>query len=183
MAGISLIISRAYKVGDRVRIGDHLGDVVEMALPYTRLRTIKKEDVIISNSVVTQKEIINYSAPAEEAGSTILSTSLSIGYDVPGDLVTGLCMKAVDVTDGFLKDPPPVVFQKSLDDSYITYVVFAHHRSPHEMVTLNSKLNAALREVFDTAGVEIMSPTYLAHRNGNRTTINERYRQGPEGLE
>lgn len=175
MAGISLIISRAYKIGDRVKIGEHVGDIMELNLPYTRLRTLTQADVVMSNSIIIQKEIINYSSPVADRGSTVITSTITIGYDAPGDVVTELCLKAADATENVLKSPAPVVFQKSLDDFYVTYEVFAYTDRPLEMLITSSNLNANIREFFDKAGVEIMSPHYSAFRNGNRTTIPERY--------
>ena|GEM_PF-748175 len=175
MAGISLIISRAYKVGDRVKIGEHVGEVMELNLPCTRLRTVTQTDVVISNSSILQKEIINYSSPVADQGSTVITSTITIGYDAPGDAVTDLCLKAADATENVLKSPAPAVFQKSLDDFYVTYVIFAHIDKPLLMLETTSSLNANIREFFDKAGVEIMSPHYSAFRNGNKTTIPERY--------
>jgi len=175
MAGISLIISRAYKVGDRVKIGEHVGDVMELNLPYTRLRTLTQTDVVISNSTIIQKEIINYSSPVADQGSTVITSTITIGYDAPGDVVTELCQKAADATDNVLKSPAPVVFQKSLDDFYVTYEIFAYTDRPYDMLITNSNLNTNIRDFFDKAGVEIMSPHYSAFRNGNKTTIPERH--------
>jgi len=175
MAGISLIISRAYKIGDRVKIGEHVGDVTELNLPYTRLRTLTQADVVISNSSIIQKEIINYSSPVADQGSTIITSTITIGYDAPGDVVTSLCLKAADATVNVLKSPAPAVFQRSLDDFYVTYEIFAYTDRPHDMLITNSNLNANIREFFDKAGVEIMSPHYSAFRNGNKTTISERH--------
>jgi small-conductance mechanosensitive channel len=58
MAGYSLIYRRTFKVGDRVKINDVVGDVVEMRLQVTHLRTIKNEDVIIPNSVVLTSQVV-----------------------------------------------------------------------------------------------------------------------------
>ena len=49
VAGYSLTYRRAYRVGDRVKIGDVLGDVAEMRLQVTHLRSLKNEEIVIPN--------------------------------------------------------------------------------------------------------------------------------------
>jgi small-conductance mechanosensitive channel len=52
IAGYMLVYRRAFRVGDRVRIGETLGDVTEMRLQVTHVRTIKNETVTIPNSTI-----------------------------------------------------------------------------------------------------------------------------------
>jgi small-conductance mechanosensitive channel len=70
MAGLSINYIRAFKVGDRVRIGDTVGDVIDQSLLVTHLRTIKNEDVTVPNAMVLSAHIVNYSARAREEGSS-----------------------------------------------------------------------------------------------------------------
>lgn len=49
IAGLVLTYTRAYKIGDRVMLGDILGDVIEKSLLVTRIRTIKNEIISIPN--------------------------------------------------------------------------------------------------------------------------------------
>jgi small-conductance mechanosensitive channel len=75
---------RAYKIGDRIQIGEIIGDVVEKSLLVTRLKTIKNEIVSVPNSTVMSSHTTNFSADAAEHG-LILNTSVTIGYDAPGE--------------------------------------------------------------------------------------------------
>ena len=68
IAGYMMTYRRAFKVGDRVKIGDTIGDVIETRLQVTHLRTIKNEEIIIPNSQILTGEVINYSSLARDAG-------------------------------------------------------------------------------------------------------------------
>jgi small-conductance mechanosensitive channel len=175
LAGISLIASRAYKVGDWVKIGDHMGTVTEVALAFTRLQTNRNIDVILSNTQVLQKEVQNYSSAVTEKGGMGISTSITIGYDAHGDVVRDLCLKAVEATENIVREPRPVVLQRSLEDFYVSYEIWAFSDNPKAYIMTLSALNANIREFFDRAGVEIMSPHYKSLRDGTKTTIPERY--------
>jgi small-conductance mechanosensitive channel len=171
LAGISLIASRAYKKGDWVEIGDTMGVVTEVALAFTRIRTNRNIDVVMSNSQILQKVVQNFSSAIAERGGMAISTSISIGYEIHGDIVRDLCMKAAAATDNIVSEPAPIVHQRSLDDSYVSYEIFAFTDNPHPYLITLSALNANIREIFDRAGVEILSPHYKAYRDGSKTTI------------
>ena len=82
VAGLVITYMRPFKIGDRIKIGDVTGDVVEKTLLVTRIRTIKNEVITIPNSSVLNGNTTNYSSEAIEKG-LIIHTTVTIGYDVP----------------------------------------------------------------------------------------------------
>ncbi|HLN91176.1 MAG TPA: mechanosensitive ion channel domain-containing protein, partial [Patescibacteria group bacterium] len=104
MAGLSITYMRAFKVGDRIRIGDTVGDVIDQTLLVTHLRTIKNEDVTVPNAMVLNAHIVNYSARAREDG-LILHTAVTIGYDAPWRTVHELLIEAARKTPCILVEP------------------------------------------------------------------------------
>jgi small-conductance mechanosensitive channel len=66
VAGVILTYMRPFKLGDRVKIADTMGDVVEKTLLITRIHTIKNVEITIANAMVLNSHIINFSAPAEQ---------------------------------------------------------------------------------------------------------------------
>jgi len=174
MAGLSITYMRAFKVGDRVRIGDTIGDVIDQSLLVTHVRTIKNEDVTVPNAMVLNAHIVNYSARAREEG-LILHTSVTIGYDAPWRTVHELLIEAARKTPCILVEPKPFVLQTALNDFYVTYELNAHTDDPHQMVNTYSALHGYIQDTFNEAGVEIMSPHYAQLRDGNKTAIPDAY--------
>jgi small-conductance mechanosensitive channel len=174
MAGLSITYMRAFKVGDRVRIGDTVGDVIDQTLLVTHLRTIKNEDVTVPNSMVLNAHIVNYSARAKEEG-LILHTAVTIGYDAPWRTVHELLIDAARKTPCLLVEPKPFVLQTALNDFYVTYELNAHTDDPQQMVNTYSALHRNIQDTFNEAGVEIMSPHYTQLRDGNKTAIPDAY--------
>lgn len=175
IAGTILTYMRPFGVGDRVQIGDTRGDVEEMTMLGVRLRTNKNVEVTIPNSLVLGAHIVNYSGFARTRG-LILHCSVSIGYDAPWRRVHELLIAGALATDGILKDPPPFARQLSLDDFYVTYEINAYTDQPNHMGGVTSRLLQNVQDRFNEAGIEIMSPHYAAHRDGNAIAIPERYR-------
>ena len=171
VAGIILTYTRAFKLNDRIKVGDTTGDVVDKTLLVTRIMTIKRVIVTIPNSLVMGSQIINYSTSAAEGEGVILHTSVTIGYDVPWKQVQALLIEAALATQSVEAEPTPFVLQTSLDDFYISYEINVYTKVPHRMAITYSELHKNILEKFDAAGVEIMSPHYYAVRDGNATTV------------
>ena len=159
IAGYSMTYRRAFKIGDRVRIGEHVGAVERMRLLVTHLRTAKNEEVIVPNSTILGAEVINYSSLAAERG-LILHTTVGIGYETPWRQVEAMLIEAASRTPGLLREPPPFVLQKALGDFCVTYEINAYCNTPEKMLALYTALHQNILDVFNEYGVQIMTPAY-----------------------
>lgn len=174
IGGIFLTYSRAFEIGDRLKVGDTTGDVTEKALLVTRIKTIKNEVISIPNSVVLSNHIVNYSTQKDLNG-LILHTSISIGYDVPWQTVNELLINAAIETENILKTPKPFVIQQKLDDFYVVYQINAYTNEINIMQNTYSELHKNIQNKFNEAMVEIMSPHYSTLRDGNKIAIPDNY--------
>lgn len=172
VAGFVITYMRPFKVGDRIRIGEITGDVIEKSFLVTRLRTIKNEDITIPNASVLSGHTINYSTSASHLG-LILHASLTVGYDVPWKKVHDLLIEAAMATGGTLNDEHhrPFVLQTGLDDFYASYQINVYTNEPHQMAAIYSALYQQIQNKFQEAGIELTSFHYHALRDGSATTI------------
>lgn len=187
VAGTILTYMRAFQVGDFVRIGTDLGEVVEKTLLVTRIKTQKSEVITIPNGTVLGGVVVNYSAEGRRRG-VIFHTLVTIGYSAPWRQVHELLVSAALATEGVLHDPGPFVLQTGLNDFYVSYELNAYTAIPGQMQTVYSRLHQNIQDRFNEAGVEINSPHYTCLRNGNETTIPEhsrpaKYRRMPFEVE
>jgi small-conductance mechanosensitive channel len=159
VAGVVITYMRPFSLGDRVKISDTMGDVIERTLLVTRLRTAKHVEVSVPNAMVLSSHIINYSAAAKDGG-VILHTSVTIGYDTPWRQVHELLLDAAARTGGLLAEPKPFVLQTALSDFYAAYEVNVYTEDASRMATIYSELHQHIQDVFQEAGVQIMSPNY-----------------------
>lgn len=170
VAGTLLTYSRSFQIGDRVRIGDTLGDVVMRTLLVTKIRTSYNVEVTIPNSKVMSGDVLNYSTIARTQG-VILRTTITIGYDVPWRRVHELLVSAALSTEGIEKEPAPFVLQTGLNDYYPAYELNTYVKDATRMRLTLSALNERVQDVFAEAKVEITSPAYTAIRDGNAMAI------------
>ena len=170
IAGLVITYMRPFKIGDRIKIGDTVGDVVEKTLLVTRLKTVKNEEITIPNASILSGSTINYSFH-EKAEGLIIHAIVSIGYDVPWKEVHKALIEAAIRTDLILKNPSPFVLQLSLDDFYVSYQINGFINDANRQALTYSSLNQNIQDTFNEKGIEIMSPHYRAERDGNTTTI------------
>jgi small-conductance mechanosensitive channel len=159
IAGYTMTYRRAFRVGDRVKIGDTIGDVTEVRLQVTRLKTIKNEEVIIPNSYILNNDVVNYSALARQPG-LILHTKVGIGYETPWRQVEAMLLIAAERTPGLLAEPKPFVRQLSLGDFAVTYEINGYCDTPQAMGQIYTALHRNILDVFNENGVQIMTPAY-----------------------
>jgi len=170
IAGLVITYMRPFKIGDRIKIGDLTGDVIEKTMLVTRLRTIKNEEITIPNASVLSGNTVNYSTSAHNGGLIIYST-ITIGYDVPWKEMHEALIEAALKTDLILKEPKPFVLQTSLDDFYVSYQINAYTSDPGKQAHIYSELHKNIQDVCIEKGIEILSPHYRAARDGNTVAI------------
>jgi small-conductance mechanosensitive channel len=106
---------------------------------------------------------------------------VTIGYDAPWRTVHELMIDAAKATSGILAEPAPFVLQTALNDFNVSYQINAYTDRPNDMINIYSELHRNIQDKFNAGGVEIMSPSYYALRDGNTVTIPEQER--PKGYE
>ena len=159
MSGTVVAYTRALHVGDYVSIGEVEGMVSEVGTISTKLVTMSNEEVTIPNSVLIENTIRNYSQSFAGSAS-LVSTKITIGYDTPWRQVHAMLLMAAGQVDGICKSPEPYVFQRALTDFYAEYELFALVELPMDRLVVLSALHGKIQDVFNTYGVQIMSPQY-----------------------
>ncbi len=181
VAGVILVYTRSFQPGDRVKISDTVGDVVSRTLFVTRLRSIKNVVISIPNAAVLDSHVINYSAAASDPSTPplILSTTITIGYDVSWRKVHATLIQAALASSYILHEPLPFVLQTSLDDFFVSYQLNAYTNRPGSMAIIYSEIHQNIQDLCASADIEILSPHYRAMRNGNISTIPSQGLQAP----
>ncbi|MDE6370492.1 MAG: mechanosensitive ion channel family protein [Duncaniella sp.] len=170
IAGLVITYMRPFKLGDRIKLNDTTGNVIEKTPFVTRLRTPKNEVVTIPNSFIMSSHTVNYSASARQFG-LIIHTTVTIGYDAPWRQVHQLLINAARITPGVLDHPKPFVLETDLQDYYPCYQINAYIKDADRLAQITSELHQNIQDIFNEAGVEIMSPHYYAKRDGSASTI------------
>jgi small-conductance mechanosensitive channel len=170
ISGFILTYMRPFQIGDRIKIGETVGNVIEKTAFVTRIRTPKNEEVTIPNAGILSAQTFNYSESAR-AYKLILHTEVTFGYETPWRQVHELLLEVAERTPDVYKTPKPFILQTALDDFYAEYQLNVYIGNADKMPQIYSAMRQNIQDVFREANIEIMSPHYRAHRDGNKTTI------------
>ena len=159
IAGYTMTYRRAFKLGDRVKIGEAVGEVIGIRLQVTHLRTIKNEEIVIPNSEILSNEVVNFSSLSRDRG-LILHTEVGIGYETPWRQVEAMLLGAAARTPGLGDKPAPFVNIKKLGDFAVVYELNAPCGDPLNLSREYTALHKSVLDVFNEHGVQIMTPAY-----------------------
>ena len=178
MAGLVITFMRPFRLGDRIKLNDTVGDIIEKTPLVTRVKTPKNEIVTVPNSFVMSSMTTNYSSSAQEYG-LIIHTDVTFGYEVPWQQVHQLMIQAALATQHIEAEPCPFVLQTKLDDWYVVYQINAYTRHPECMAGIYSQLHANIQDIFHKAGIEVMSPHFMGVRQNDQAIMPEEFVKKP----
>ncbi len=161
LAGLFVLYRRSANVGDRIKIGEHIGDVVRIQLTETHLKSVKNELISIPNAQMLNSEVTNYSSKIDGRG-LLLHTTVGIGYEEPQEKIEAMLLEAANRTTGLKKSPPPFVLWTALADYAINYQVNAYTTRGSSIPKMLSDLHKNIVAVFNENNVQIMTPSYEA---------------------
>ncbi len=180
IAGFVITYMRPFRLGDRIKLNDTMGNVIEKTPLVTRIRTPKNEVVTIPNSFVMSSHTTNYSSSARQYG-LIIHTNVTYGYEVPWRQVHELLIAAALETPGVMQKPKPFVLETELHDYYPIYQINAYIKDANRLAQIYSDLHQIIQDKSNEAGLELMSPHYVAQRDGNESTIPPDYLKNNPG--
>ncbi|NDW17647.1 mechanosensitive ion channel family protein [Dysgonomonas sp. 216] len=166
IAGLVITYMRPFKVGDRIKLSDTEGNVIEKTPFVTRIRTPKNEIVTIPNSFIMSSHTTNYSNSAEQYG-LIIHSKVTFGYELPREQIIELLINAALATPRVQSNPKPFVLEVELHDYYAVYQINAYIKDADKLAQIYSDLHQSIHDKANEAGIELMSPHYYAQRDGN----------------
>ena len=158
MAGVLLRITKPFRVGDFIRVGDHFGRVSERGLFDTEIQTETRELIALPNTYCISNPVTTILS-----SGTIISASLSLGYDTDHRQVEPLLMEAARTCG--LADP--FVHILELGNFAVTYRVSGFLEEPKRLISARSNLYACVLDTLHSQRVEIMSPAFMNQRKIN----------------
>ncbi|MEE9577758.1 MAG: mechanosensitive ion channel family protein [Gemmatimonadota bacterium] len=180
VSGVMLTYNSTFEIGDRVRMGGTVGDVLELGLFFTLLQTLDNERVSVPNAVALKGEVVNISE-ASDLGGLKLRITVRIGYDTDWQQVEDLLNAAARRTSNVRSEPEPTVLQSSLDEYAVAYTVVVALEDPTKARDTRSHLFQNIQDAFNEAGVEIMTPAVRAVRDSLDPAVPEKYLSDPAG--
>jgi len=162
VAGLVLTYMRSFKLGDRVKVGDVLGDVVEKTPFAVRIKTSKKEVVTVPNGTLLSSNVVNYSTSGDEKNGIILYMSVTVCYEVPWRQAAELIVEAARKSEYVLDNPAPFVLVKNLGNYACEMELNIYTNEPEKQPSIFSELNKNIRDIFEQNGINMTVPLLLS---------------------
>ncbi len=155
MAGLMLHVVRSFSPGDFIRVGNHFGRVTERGLFHTEIQTEDRDLTTLPNLHLATNPLT-----VVHSSGTIMSTELSLGYDIPHQQVEDLLKQAAQRAE--LQDPFVLII--SLNDFSITYKVSGFLLEIKNLITAKSNLKKCVIDILHENDIEIVSPNFMNQR-------------------
>lgn len=160
LAGVTLTADRNFRVGDRIQVGDYIGDVLEINLHKTVIRTRDNEIVLIPNDVLGKEVIINHMLPEQ---TTRIEMTIGIAYDADLDQATAILQEILHDSDRIHDDPPPEVNVAALGDNAIVLQILVWIDRPRGKRSVRNAVYRKALARFAEAGITIPFPQRTLH--------------------
>ncbi|UCG24452.1 MAG: mechanosensitive ion channel family protein [Chloroflexota bacterium] len=159
IAGFIILADQPYRVGDRIEIQGEgtWGDVVDIGLRTTRIRTRDNRMVIVPNSVISKNQVINYTFPDPRYR---IQMHIGIGYGSDIEEIRQLIVETVREVEGVLPDRPVDSLYIDMGDSAMIFRVRWWIESYEDTRRMYDRVNTALQNAFDARGIETPFPTH-----------------------
>ncbi len=155
MAGLMLRAVRNFRPGDFLEVEEHFGRVSEHGLLHTEIQTIDRTLTTIPNQY-----LITHPVTVVRASGTVVSATVSLGYDVPRQDVERCLLAAAEKAE--LTDP--FVLVVDLGDFSVTYRVGGLLEGVKTLLTARSQLRCRMLDSLHENRIEIVSPTFMNQR-------------------
>lgn len=161
VSGFTLLLDQAIRIGDMVTVGEHYGEITEIATRYTVIRSLDGCEAIIPNDTLITQAVVNHTL-ADRDNRILLPIQVAYGSDLK--VARQVMLDALAQVGGSLSDPEPRVDLTAFGESGIdlTLVFWIDHPEAGEL-KLRSDLNWAIWEGFQGAGIEIPYPQRVVH--------------------
>lgn len=160
VAGLILLFERPIKVGDRVTVGNTEGDVIEINIRSTTIRSLQNIAIIVPNSEFVSSTVINWSH-----GDTRIRLEVEVGvsYQSDLDIVLRSLQEVAEENSEVLRQPAPEVLHRGFGDSAWDMQPRAWIDNPKRYHQVRSALHCAIVRKFRANGVEIPFPQRDLH--------------------
>ncbi|MGD8622939.1 MAG: mechanosensitive ion channel family protein [Anaerolineae bacterium] len=170
IAGIIILVDRPFRIGDRIEIqsAGTWGDVRDIGLRSTRIRTLDNRLIILPNSTIGSNQVMNYSYPDPSYRN---ETHVSVGYDTDLEVARRLIVDTIRGTAGVLADRPIDALYIEMGDSGIIFRVRWWITTYAALRRNLDQVHTALQAAFDGAGIPFASTTQTISLRADAQTV------------
>ncbi|MBI5682702.1 MAG: mechanosensitive ion channel family protein [Deltaproteobacteria bacterium] len=153
ISGFTLMVDRPFRVGDRIQLaGGEIGDVTEIGLRCTRIRTFESNILVVPNTELVNTKVINQCFP-----DSIMRAKARIGvaYGSNIEKVKQIMLETANGHPQVVKTPPPIALFTEFADSSLTVQMFYWVKNCMEIGIVQDEVNCQIKKRFEEDGIEM----------------------------
>ena len=167
IAGIIVMVSKPFKIGDRILFNGQFADVLAVDLIYTRLKTLDNVLISVPNQQLLTSEIENFG----KKSVVRRNCSVTIGYELPSEKVESALLEAAVKVKGVLSEPKPYVWVTNLHNFCVEYTLYVFISQIRNLPVIDSSLKRTVLDVCRQHGIDLSTPNLVQSVDGNSSTI------------
>ena len=157
ISGFTLMLDRPFRIGDRIQLaGGQTGDVADIGLRSTKIRTLDNMLLVIPNSDLCNTMVLNQAFPDVRVRGRI-NVGVAYGSDV--EQVKRVLLESAREVDGVLDDPGPESYFVSFGESALAMTLFFWVAEYAKLFSVTDQVNSLIIKRFREQGIEIPFPT------------------------
>jgi len=160
ISGLILLLERPIRVGDRVVVGETEGDVIDINIRSTTIRSLENVSIIVPNSEFVSNRVVNRSHGDRRVRMPI---DVGVSYSSDVDVVLAALAEVAEEHPEVLKHPKPDIHHRGFGDSAWDMRLWIWLADPKSFRRIRSELNCAIIRKFREKGVEIPFPQRDLH--------------------
>jgi potassium-dependent mechanosensitive channel len=162
ISGFIIMFEKPVKLGDFVEFEGDIGNIVDIGIRCTRMRTLNNLEVLIPNSNIIENKISNWSRPTNHIRTNV---SIGIGYDADIHKATELMLEAVKKCSKVVATPEPFVIFRGHGNSTLNFDIYFTFKITNDVqkIKCESEINYNLNDILKAANIQIAYPQRDVH--------------------
>ena len=155
IAGLILMVSRPFKIGDRLSLDDQFMDVESIDLIYTKMKTPDQVIISIPNQILLQTKVTDFGK------DRIIRRkhTITVGYEEPYEKVESALLEAARRVEGVIKVPEPFVWITEFQNYSVEYTLFVYIDNAKQIQEIDSRARKSIFKTCENQGIDISTPS------------------------
>lgn len=154
ISGVTILVDKPFRVGDYIEIDDQYGQVDEITLRSTRIRTVRNRIMVLPNTEMITSKVMNHT----KRNVLRIDIPFGIAYKEFPDEAREVLLPLFEDDDRVLSEPSPTVVVTEMSDSSVDMALRFYTRDPSQEVPLRWEYTEKVREALRDADIEIPFP-------------------------
>jgi small conductance mechanosensitive channel len=154
ISGVTILLDEPFKVGDFIVVDDEYGQVDEITLRSTRIRTVRNEVMVLPNTMMITQRVVNHS----KRGVLRVDIPFGIAYKEYPEEARQVVLDLADDDDRIRSTPSPSVVVTEMAGSSVNMILRMYLRDPRDEVPLRWEYTEKVREALREADIEVPFP-------------------------